>query len=213
MRSPPVAPDVVELLRQAAAWRLIGLLLECPREGWNAEVQALAAEVDDAALKEAADLARQQASEGLYHTTFGPGGPAPPREVSYRDTLHPGRFLAELRGTYEAFAYAPAGDEAPDHVSVEAGFISYLRMKEAYARSRGHEEEANTAAEAAGGFVEDHLASIAEPLSAALESSGIRYFALTASALLARAGPPKQGSQSSPDSVDSSTNALVEEIG
>ena len=67
------------LLREAAEWRLISLLFECPNEEWQAQVAALAAEITDADLKAAAVAAREEAGEGIYHTIFGPGGPAAPR--------------------------------------------------------------------------------------------------------------------------------------
>lgn len=188
MQAQPVTADALESIREAAAWRLISLLLECPTEGWHDQVRALAAEVDQAELKQAAEMACDEASEGLYHTTFGPGGPAPPREVSYRNTLHPGRFLGELCSLYEAFAYDPQQHEAPDHVSVEAGFVGYLRLKEAYARSGGHDEQTAIAADVSACFVREHLANVAGPLAGLLENSGIRYLALAAQALAARVG-------------------------
>ena len=140
MNSTSGDSDVHRLLREAAQWRLIGLLFECPVDGWHDQFKGLATEVDDASLSEAAELALDEGSQGLYHTTFGPGGPAPPREVSYRKTVHPGRFLAEIRDCYEAFAYTPSTPETPDHVATEAGFIGYLRLKEAYARECGDAE-------------------------------------------------------------------------
>ena len=66
-----------QLLGEAAEWRLLGLLFECPLPNWREQMDALAAEVVDADLKAAAEAARLEASEGLYHSIFGPGGPAP----------------------------------------------------------------------------------------------------------------------------------------
>jgi nitrate reductase assembly molybdenum cofactor insertion protein NarJ len=189
MNSTSGDSDVHRLLREAAQWRLIGLLFECPVDGWHDQFKGLAPEVDDASLGEAAELARNEASQGLYHTTFGPGGPAPPREVSYRETVHPGRFLAEIRDCYEAFAYAPSTPEAPDHVATEAGFIAYLRLKEAYARECGDAEAAAVCHSAAERFLEEHLSIIAEPLAQSLEASGIGYLERAGAALLDRVGP------------------------
>jgi len=180
---------VAGLLRESAEWSLIGLLFAPPSAEQLAQVRELAAEVDDPGLKEAAELAHAEADPGLYHTTFGPGGPAQPREVSYRETVHPGRYLGELSSLYEAFAYRPDTEEPPDHVSVEAGFIGYLRMKEAFARFRGHDEEAAISAGAAQCFIEEHLAMLAEPLAESLKNSGIPYLALAAAALVTRVGP------------------------
>ncbi|MGA2256262.1 MAG: molecular chaperone TorD family protein [Thermoguttaceae bacterium] len=175
-----------ELLRDAAKWRLIGLLLECPRDDWFAQVVALSAEVDNEQLRHAAAQAQQEASEGLYHTTFGPGGPAAPREVSYHDSLLAGQTLAQLRAQYEAFGYASALEEAPDHIAVETGFMAYLRLKEAYALHAGARGDAEITAAAARDFLENRLSAIAGPLAEILACSGIGYFELVASALCKR---------------------------
>ena len=73
-----------KLLMDLAEWRLISLLFDCPNDRWFEDVAALAGQVSDKRLKRAASAARKEASEGLFHAIFGPGGPAPGREVSYR---------------------------------------------------------------------------------------------------------------------------------
>lgn len=178
-----------ELLSEAAEWRLIGLLFECPVVGWREQVRALAAEIEDADLRASAEFAFSEAGEGLYHSMFGPGGPAPPREISYCDRVQPGLLMSEISSYYNAFAYQPATVEVPDHVSVEAGFIAYLKFKEAYAAARGDTQHAAVTAEASHRFIEDHLKMIAEPLSKLLRNSGIGYLSLAGDALLRRTGP------------------------
>lgn len=183
-----------QLLREAAEWRLLGLLFECPSPNWREQMDSLAAEISDADLEAAAEAAREEASEGLYHSIFGPGGPAPGREVSYREWAQPGYLLSELSSYYEAFAYQPAQSmkaEAPDHISVEIGFIAYLKLKEAYARANFDDEHANVTREAAQQFLKEHLAAMTEPLSNSLEHSGVKYLALAGKALLARVGPKR----------------------
>ena len=204
MTAEPLAssPQILELVEQAAGWRLIGLLLECPTGDWQSQIAALAAEVADVTLREAAAACAQEAGEGLYHTTFGPGGPAAPREVSYRDGLLFGKVLAEVRGYYEAFAYRPSAVEAPDHVAIEAGFVSYLRLKEAYALTRGAAEEAEITAQAARDFIAEHLAWLAEPLAHALACSGVVYLTQAGAALLARVGPRPQTTGEALASID-----------
>jgi nitrate reductase assembly molybdenum cofactor insertion protein NarJ len=177
-----------ELFGQAAQWRLISLLLECPSEGWWEQMSLLSDEVEDEELKTAVASAREGASQGLYHSILGPGGPAPAREVSYRDWAEPGYLIAELVSYYDAFSYHPASAEAPDHVSVEAGFIGYLRFKQAYAIACQDAERGEVAAEAARNFIEEHLSTIAEPLAIALANSGVNYLALASNALLSRVG-------------------------
>ncbi len=172
-----------DLLRQAATWRLIGLLFEPPDEAWREEVRSLGDLPADPTLRLAAELAQHEATPGLYHTTFGPGGPVSPREVAYQNLILPGSLISEIKGYYEAFGYAPRGDEPPDHVAVEAGFIGYLRLKEALARSQQDGEPAAITAEAATCFLQKHLAVMAPPLAAALVDSPNRYLALAATAL------------------------------
>jgi nitrate reductase assembly molybdenum cofactor insertion protein NarJ len=189
--TPESMNEQVALLREAAEWAMIGLLFECPIGDWRQRVSALAADVADPSLREAAEWAQRESDQGIYHTTFGPGGPAAIREVSYRDTVHPGPVLAELRGVYEAFAYAPVLQEPPDHVAVQAGFIGYLRLKEAYAGHCGLARQAAACAAVADRIMADHLALMAQPLAASLKMSGIRYAAAAAAALLQRVGSPR----------------------
>jgi nitrate reductase assembly molybdenum cofactor insertion protein NarJ len=154
-------------------------------------VAALASEVADEQLQAAAEAALAEASEGLYHTTFGPGGPAAVRQVSYLHSTLSGQFLADLRGMYEAFAYQATSEEPPDHVAVQADFVGYLRLKEAFAQTRGEEEHAAVTADAVQRILDEHLSIIAEPLSRSLAASGISYLAGAAAALLQRVGPPR----------------------
>jgi nitrate reductase assembly molybdenum cofactor insertion protein NarJ len=182
----------LDLVREAGEWHLLGLLLQCPTPGWRERVRELQANTADAELRRVAQDAITEASEPLYHTTLGPGGPAAPREVSYRRHLQPGQFLAQLATIYEAFAYHPVLDEPLDHVASEVGFVGYLRFKEAYAHCAQQPESAAACRDAVRRFTEDHLAYLAEPLAASLESSGIVYLAAAAKWLAARVGPAPQ---------------------
>ncbi len=177
------------LLREAAEWRLIGLLFECPSEGWRAQIRALGAEVKDPELRRAAELADREASEGVYHSILGPGGPAPAREVSYHLTIQLGYLMSELCIYYDAFAYRPVTEEAIDHISVEAGFAGFLRVKQAFSLSNGEDESAELAAAAAESFRSNHLVYVAQPLAETLSQSGVEYLESAGKALLARVGP------------------------
>jgi hypothetical protein len=181
---------VHDLLKQAAEWRLIGLLFECPVGTWRDDIAALARDTEDPLLGSAVEHALDEASEGLYHSTFGPGGPAPPREVSYLQAVQLGYLLSELTAFYDAFAYQPVTQESPDHVSVEAGFVGYVLLKQAYAVTRGEDEQASVAADAEATFRRAHLASFADQLAATLQASGIAYLAEAGRALAGRVGPP-----------------------
>ncbi len=177
------------LLAEATDWRMLGLLLSCPRSGWLQELDSLAATSEDQQLQQATAAARDEADESAYHTIFGPGGPAAAREVSYQRSSFTGRFLAELKEAYAAFAYESTIGEAPDHVATQADFVGYLRLKEAYARAQDNTEQAELTARTAQRIIMDHLALIAEPLVEILQNSGFRYLALAATALYQRVGP------------------------
>ncbi len=182
-------PRIQELLGEATAWRLLGLLFERPREGWQEEVEGLCGEVPDPEISVAADAAREAATEGQYLAVLGPGGDASPREVAYRGMGDPGQILSDIMAFYEAFAFHPETEEAPDHVAVEAGFMGYLCLKQAYAWSRASEDEAEIAAQAAARFREEHLSALAWPLADRLDKTETLYLSLAARALAHRSGP------------------------
>ncbi|HEY3439645.1 MAG TPA: molecular chaperone TorD family protein [Paludibaculum sp.] len=181
-------PGVLNLARQSAEWRLIGLLFEQPSAAWREQVAELGAEVADERLNRAAAAALEEASEELYHSIFGPGGPASPREASYFDNIQLGYLIAEICAHYEAFSYKPSLGEAPDHVAVEAGFIAFLRLKEAYALAEGDEDHAAVTHEAAEHFLSEHLARMAPVLAEKFIPSDVEYLILASEALAIRSG-------------------------
>jgi nitrate reductase assembly molybdenum cofactor insertion protein NarJ len=189
--SATVVRLVSELLAEAAEWRLLGLLFSCPQHDWRKHVAALAAEVHDERLQQAARAAVEDGRESVYHTAFGPGGPAAPREISHRQSALTGQYLAELLACYDAFAYSPPRDEPPDHIATEMDFVAYLRLKQAFAMARNNDEKAAITADAAHSFIEDHLVTTAMPLIRALASSGVRYLSLSAAALSEHIGAPR----------------------
>lgn len=184
-----LSPEVQSLLQEAAEWRLLGLLFECPSPEWKQRIAALAAETAAGDLRESAAAALRDAAEEVFHSLLGPGGPAPGREASYRHSLELGRLMSELAACYLAFGYAPPAAEPPDHVSVEAGFMGYLRLKQACALACGETENTCLARGAAERFRRDHLSTVAQPLSESLSRSGEPYLDLAARALLRRTGP------------------------
>lgn len=178
-----------ELLQQAAEWLLLGMLFEPPQGDWRETLESLAAEVRDDRLSAVARQAQEESDDGAYHSTFGPGGPACPREVSHHLSVTPGGLMAELQGWYEAFGYTPMCREAPDHVAVEVGFVAFLYFKQAYAVANGQCDQAQFVAESLARFQAEHLAVCAAPLAQALQESGIGYLAAASAALQARTGP------------------------
>lgn len=203
--SAPLTDATRDLLREAAEWRLLALLFERPRPGWHAEVAALAAEVEDELLREAA-LAAADADERIYLRLIGPGGIASPRESAWRGRLDPGQILAALRLCYEAFAFAPAAEDPPDHVAVEAAFVGYLALKTAYAQASGQEPQADLCIAAAAAFREDHLRAMAGPLCERLGTHG--WLGLAAEALLQRTGPPEEEVAPECDTTDQAACGL-----
>jgi nitrate reductase assembly molybdenum cofactor insertion protein NarJ len=160
----PLDQQSQKLLAQAAAWRLASLLLERPRAHWRSEIEALSSEVGDKKLLACAKSAAQ-ATEESYHRTFGPGGSVSLREVSYCGFEDPGQLMAKLEAFYRAFSFHPKREEPVDHVSVEAGFVGYLLLKEAYARIRGGLEGAEITANARVRFAAEHLARCARAMA------------------------------------------------
>jgi hypothetical protein len=185
-------------LQQAAEWRLLGLLLHRPHGGWWSDIEALASEVEDAQLKQAAQSARK-ATESEYLAILGPGGSVSPREVAYRGMHDPGQILADIAAFHRAFGFAPRGEDPIDHVAVAAGFIGYLHLKVAYAQSHGNREAAQTAALAAERYLELHLCAYAAPLAERLVGSSLQYASMAAELLAARAGQPPESSQAESD--------------
>lgn len=186
------APDplVRSLLHDAARWMLLGRLFECPDDRWRRDLAAVAAEVEDEELRAAVRAALDEATEGGYHSVFGPGGPAPPREASYCESIELGSLMSELAAYYEAFGYHPSAREAPDHVAVEVGFLAYLRLKQAHALAEGDADRAGITADTAERFRADHLAVLAAPLAAVLAESDIDHLVQASALLGAWVGPP-----------------------
>lgn len=175
------------LLEDAASWRLIGLAFERPRAGWAETLRAIAKErAVDETIAALAESAAREGSEAEFLATFGPGGIVSPREVSYRFMGDPGRILAELKVMYDTFAYMPVTEESPDHVSVEVGFVGFLRLKEAYALMMGDEEPALVIREASEFFISEHLVYLAAGIAGRL---GDGYMADASDELVRRVGP------------------------
>jgi hypothetical protein len=145
-----------KLVAASAAWRLVSLLLERPRGQWHSEVEQLSLEARDEKLSDCVREAKP-ATEEFYHRCFGPGGTVSPREVSYCGFEDPGRLMAELNSFYHVFSYSPRREEPIDHIAVEAGFVGYLFLKEAYASQRGDAEAAQITKQARERFMNEHL--------------------------------------------------------
>ncbi|MBA3973408.1 MAG: hypothetical protein C0504_04215 [Candidatus Solibacter sp.] len=185
-------PAVADLLREASEWRLLGLLFEYPTKAWRENIEALLPSLHSQELRAIAQAALEQASEGLHIALFGPAGTAPVREVTYQGGVQFGYLMAELSAYYEAFGYQPQVEEAADHLAVQLGFLSFLKLKQAHALIIGESEAASLTAEASANFLREHIAVQAEPVLKALENFAPAYLAGAGKLILARAGPPPQ---------------------
>jgi nitrate reductase assembly molybdenum cofactor insertion protein NarJ len=201
--SSTTLPDAAAaLLAEAAEWKLLSLLFSCPTRDWRNQVAALANEVGNDRLQLAAQAALDEGLECDYHTAFGPGGPAAPREVSHRPTALSGQYLAELLAFYDVFGYSPPREEPPDHIAVEVDFVAYLKLKQAYALAAENEALVTVTAEATHDFISDHLVTLAQALAKNLETSGIRYLTLASTALVRQIGPPRETMTFAPDEFE-----------
>ncbi len=190
MSADTLHPEVRALLREAAEWRLLGLLFEYPSEPWRERLAAVLPDVSGAGLREMGRAALTEASPGQHHALFGPGGRVPVRETACQGGVQFGYLLAELAAYYDAFAYRPAGTaEADDHLAVELGFLAYLKMKQALALATGDADAAAVSAEAAARFIGEHLCVIAEPAAHALAAHAPDYLAAAGQRLRERTGP------------------------
>jgi len=109
---PVLGQREIRLAQDAAEWRLLSLLFECPTPEWRVQVTALMHEVTDADLKSAAQDAVDEASEGLFHHTFGAGGPAPPREATYHQTVQLGYFIVGFAGVLQCVSISASHQRA-----------------------------------------------------------------------------------------------------
>ncbi|MFN3326615.1 MAG: molecular chaperone TorD family protein [Bryobacteraceae bacterium] len=185
---------VTDLLLEAAEWRLLGLLFEYPGESWRRQLERLAPDLRREPMRQLADSALETATPGLHLALFGPGGTVPIREAAHQGGVQLGYLMAEIAAYYEAFAYQPAAGEPEDHLAVEAGFIAFLRMKEAIAVDACEADAAEVVRDAAAAFVRDHLAVLAEPVARALETYGPEYLVEAGGILLERTGRPARSS-------------------
>jgi hypothetical protein len=174
---------------EAARWRLLGLLLERPRGNWHEEIGSLVREIADPDLIAAAEGARE-ATEGEYLAVLGPGGVVSPRQVGHMKEGDPAQLIAELSTFYEAFAYEPGNENPPDHIAVEAGFVGFMKLKEAFARASGNRDGEGRTKRAIGRFMDRHLRDFSHAFAERLAVSAPEYLARAGSCLARETGSP-----------------------
>jgi hypothetical protein len=97
--------------------------------------------------------------------------------------------MAELSAYYEAFGYQPEIDEAADHLSVQLGFIGFLKMKLALALIEGETEKATLTERASNDFLREHIAIQAEPVLHKMQDFGPEFLVDAARLAVQYAGP------------------------
>jgi TorA maturation chaperone TorD len=167
---------------------MLSLLLSRPTAERKNEAQELAPELTAARLTEVARAWCDNATEGAYLQLLGPGGLVPARAVAYRPFADPGQILAELARYHRAFGFHSVADEPSDHVAALAEFVSYLLLKEAYARESGDLEALAITRDAAERFIDEHLSPVACRLAERLDACGATDWS-TAAHLLAEKVP------------------------
>lgn len=181
-----LSADAGPLLTAAAEWRMLALLLSCPRPGWREELAAQAVQPGVGEPFRRAAQAARAAGEGDYHALLGAGGVASPRAAAHAGFLDPGRILADLAARYGAFGFTPPGDEPDDHLAVECDFVAWLLLKEAWAASHGQLEAARVTREARARFLAEHVALAGQGVAARLPAGAPEHLRLAAGALAAR---------------------------
>jgi hypothetical protein len=185
--------SAADLLGEACQWRLLSLLLSRPSAERGELVQRLASETTAPRLAALARAWIDNATEGAYLQLLGPGGLVAAREVAYRPFADPGWLLADISRYHQAFAFSCAAEEPPDHIAVLAEFVSYLLLKEAFARECASDEAAEMTREARNRFIEEHITPIAARVAERLDACGATDWSEAARLLAAKAPPPPSG--------------------
>jgi hypothetical protein len=101
--------------------------------------------------------------------------------------------LSDLTRFYDAFAFRAESEDPIDHITVALQFVSYLYLKEAYARGSGDTDAVAVTLLARERFIEEHLQPVAHPLADKMAALAPEYLVLTTRALAARVPPPLPG--------------------
>jgi len=198
-------------LARAARYRALALLFAPPDARAAGELAALASDLGDAELAAlAADLGPD--AEGEYHRALGFTGAVRDGESDYE--VNPlggkGPLLADVAGFYLAFRYEDATlvGLAPDHLSMELGFLGWLALRAAFARHEGDAEGEAVCVAAAEDFARDHVGRWAATMLARLRAAATGGFYDAAAAYAQRALEALEPGRVAPPVVDRRRVAL-----
>lgn len=145
-------------------------------------------------------------------------GPCPPYELEYGPEHFLGKShrMGDAAAFLRAFGVEVAGTarERPDHVAVEAEFLSLLCLKRALAEGRGEGERASVCRDAERLFLEEHLGRFLPALSrrvAEREPGGALDAALSLGVALAERHGASVGARIGPPDLDLRPLGTVEE--
>jgi TorA maturation chaperone TorD len=93
--------------------------------------------------------------------------------------------LSQLAGFYGAFGLRIGVKERLDHIACEVEFLELLSLKEAWARDRGDDEQADVTRTATRSFLRDHLGRFGPAFARSLVSAAPHDFHGRVGALLA----------------------------
>jgi nitrate reductase assembly molybdenum cofactor insertion protein NarJ len=182
-----------DLIREAAEWHLLSLLLSRPTAERKREVRGLGDEIALPRLRQVARDWEENAEEGSYLQLLGPGGIVAARAVAYRPFADPGWMLADISRHHQAFGFHPAAEEPADHIAALADFVAYLLLKEAYARACGEDQDAALTRGAMERFIEEYLVPVAARVADRLEVCGAGEWSAVARLLAERIpAPPRE---------------------
>jgi TorA maturation chaperone TorD len=159
--------EVKDLLATGAGWKFLSSVFKCPGDVSAPSIEKLASELPselgDSARAICSMLADPQV-EAVYHRLLGSGGPVSPYGSDYQGSgeegvREKGVILGDVAGFYKAFEFDHSSEvlEVPDHIAVELAFISYLKLKEAYALMNDDESAYRICREAEDEFLNEHL--------------------------------------------------------
>ena len=125
-------------------------------------------------------LANCSDMETEYNRLFRVGLVCTPYETEHdpMKSVRKGPVLSDILGFYTAFGLKPSeqAKELPDHIAVELEFMSWLVLKEAYARARGWKNKLELTLTAERKFLGDHLGSWVFPFCDNVEKNAAAPF-------------------------------------
>ncbi|GAB4349848.1 MAG: hypothetical protein Kow0099_33080 [Candidatus Abyssubacteria bacterium] len=157
--------EIKRLLTAGVGYRFCSLLFRYPSEEVVFAAASLLNELSSDIRNEADALVKLMArppTRAEYHSLLGSCGSVSPYESTYQadqGVRDKGAVLGDVAGFYQAFGFESSREllEAPDHISVELAFLSYLKLKAAYALMNGNTRAYHICCEAEERFTNEHL--------------------------------------------------------